>query len=95
MYTRRVAGRRLPATWRKDLDGTTRQLDRLYVINEQERVLERQAGFKRQFLGQARRSRADAIAGHRILVDQPDEEYAAANHEDCSIWRWVGTSAFK
>jgi hypothetical protein len=66
------------------------QLDILYVNNEQERVLERQAGFARLFLGQVRRSRADAIADHRILANQPDGEYASANYEDCSIWRWVG-----
>jgi predicted RNA methylase len=66
------------------------QLDILYVNNEQERVLERQAGFARLFLGQVRRSRADAIADHRILANQPDGEYASANYEDCSMWRWVG-----
>jgi SAM-dependent methyltransferase len=86
--------RRMLAAWRKDLDGTARQLDILYVNNEQERVLEQQVGFARLFLGQVRRSRADAIADHRILANQPDGEYAAANYEDCSIWRWVGASAF-
>ncbi|HEY1208665.1 MAG TPA: hypothetical protein VGE85_04800 [Terracidiphilus sp.] len=94
MNTRKVAGRRLMAVWRTDLDGTIRQLDILFENNEQVRVLERQAGFARLFLGHVRRSRADAIADHRILANQPDGEYAAANHEDCSIWRWVGTSAF-
>ena len=34
--------------------------------------------------------RADAIADHRIMANQPDGEYAAANYEDCSIWRWDG-----
>jgi SAM-dependent methyltransferase len=66
------------------------QLDILYVNNEQERVLEREAGFTRLFLGQIRRSRDDAIADHRILANQPDGEYASANYEDCSMWRWVG-----
>ncbi|MGO9317495.1 MAG: class I SAM-dependent methyltransferase [Terracidiphilus sp.] len=82
--------RRLLADWRKALAGRQVQLDILYVNNEQERVLERQAGFARLFLGQVRRSRTDAIADHRILANQPDGEYASANYEDCSMWRWVG-----
>lgn len=68
------------------------QLDLLYVNNEQEAVIERQAGFTRLFVGQERRSRADAIADHRIMANQPDGEYATANYEDCSIWRWTGKS---
>jgi SAM-dependent methyltransferase len=82
--------RRLLAAWRKSLAGQAAQLDILYVNNEQERILEQQAGFARLFLGQIRRSRADAIADHRILANQPDGEYASANYEDCSMWRWVG-----
>ncbi len=82
--------RRLLAAWKKALAGQPAQFDILYVNNEQERVLERQAGFARLFLGQIRRSRADAIADHRILANQPDGEYASANYEDCSMWRWVG-----
>lgn len=66
------------------------QLDILYVNNEHESVLERQAGFMRLFRGEVRRSRADAIADHRILANQPDGEYAVTNWEDCSITRWVG-----
>lgn len=66
------------------------QLDLLYVNNEQELVIERQPGFRRLFLGQERRSRADAIADHQIMANQPDGEYASANFEDCSIWRWTG-----
>jgi SAM-dependent methyltransferase len=65
-------------------------IDLLYVNNEQERIIEAEAGFTRLYLGQVRRSRADAIADHRIMANQPDGEYAAANYEDCSIWRWVG-----
>jgi hypothetical protein len=65
-------------------------LDLLYVNNEQERVLELQSGFTRLFLGKIRRSRADAIADHKIMANQPRAEYAAANYEDCSIWRWTG-----
>jgi predicted RNA methylase len=82
--------RRLLAAWSKAMAGQAAQLDILYVNNEQERVLERQAGFTRLFLGQIRRSRADAIADHRILANQPDGEYASANYENCSMWRWVG-----
>ncbi len=66
------------------------RLDLLYVNNEQEHVLELQSGFTRLFLGQVRRSRADAIADHRIMANQPDAEYMTANYEDCSIWRWTG-----
>jgi hypothetical protein len=64
------------------------ELDLLYVNNEQERIIERQPGFTRLFLGQVRRSRSDAIADHKIMVNQPDGEYESANYEDCSIWRW-------
>jgi len=66
------------------------QLDLLYVNNEQEGVLEAQRGFVRLFIGQVSRSRADAVADHSILANQPDGEYASANYEDCSIWRWMG-----
>lgn len=68
------------------------QLDLLYVNNEQESVFQAQPGFKRLFLGQIKRSRKDAIADHAIMANQPDGEYVSANHEDCSIWRWVGPS---
>jgi len=61
----------------------------LYVNNEQEGVLESAAGWSRVFLGKVRRSRADAIADHKIMANQPEGEYASANWEDCSIWRWV------
>ena len=66
------------------------ELDILYVNNEQEGVLEMARGFRRLFLGRVSRSRADAAADHRILGNQPDGEYASANYEDCSIWRWAG-----
>jgi hypothetical protein len=86
--------RRLLAAWKKSLPktptGQVAQLDILYVNNEQEHILEQQSGFARLFLGQVRRSREDAIADHRILANQPDGEYASANYEDCSMWRWVG-----
>ena len=70
--------------------GRPGQLDLIYVNNEQESVLQAQPGFQRLFLGQVKRSRADAIADHAIMANQPDGEYTSANHEDCSIWRWVG-----
>jgi SAM-dependent methyltransferase len=86
--------RRLLVAWMKSLSkslaGHPRGLDLIYVNNEQDWVLERQAGFARLFSGQVRRSRADAIADHKILANQPEGEYASANYEDCSMWRWVG-----
>jgi hypothetical protein len=86
--------RRLLKSWNQQLAERSRQLDIIYVNNEQEHVLEsesrRQAGAFRLFLGQIPRSRADAIADHRILANQPEGEYASANFEDCSIWRWRG-----
>lgn len=73
--------------------GREGQFDLLYVNYEHEDILEQRAGFSRLFVGQILRSRADAIADHSILANQPDGEYASANHEDCSIWRWSGTTA--
>ncbi len=66
------------------------ELDLLYVNHEQEHILEQQRGFVRYFQGQVKRSRADAKADHAILTNQPDGEYASADHEDCSMWRWRG-----
>jgi SAM-dependent methyltransferase len=74
----------------KGFDGRPGHFDLLYVNNEHESVLEGYTGFERLFQGQVKRSRADAIADHRILANQPDGEYASSNWEDCSIWRWVG-----
>jgi SAM-dependent methyltransferase len=74
----------------KGFAGRVDQLDILYVNNEHETVLRRQAGLKRLFHGEVRRSRTDAIADHKILANQPDGEYAVTNWEDCSIYRWVG-----
>jgi hypothetical protein len=82
--------RRLLTRIAATFSGRRNQLDLLYVNNEQEAVFESQSGFRRLFLGQIRRSRADAIADHAILANQPDGEYASSNYEDCSIWRWVG-----
>jgi SAM-dependent methyltransferase len=82
--------RRLLASWSRCTSGREGQLDILYVNNEQERVLRLHPGLVRLFAGEVRRSRADAIADHRILANQPDGEYAVTNWEDCSIYRWVG-----
>jgi SAM-dependent methyltransferase len=66
------------------------ELDILYINNEQESVIEAQPGFVRLFHGQVKRSRGDAKADFQILANQPDGEYASADYEDCSIWRWAG-----
>jgi hypothetical protein len=82
--------RRLFAGWRKSLEAKPAPLDLIYVNNEQEHVLEMQKGLTRLFAGKVPRSRADAIADHRIMANQPEGEYASSNWEDCSIWRWAG-----
>ena len=82
--------RRLLRSIAKEFADRPGQLDLLYVNNEQEGELESVRGFQRLFLGQIARSRADAIADHAILANQPDGEYASSNYEDCSIWRWMG-----
>jgi hypothetical protein len=84
--------RRLLKRVAADLAQHPRAVDLLYVNNEQEAILEAQRGFSRLFLGQIARSRADAIADHAILANQPDGEYASSNYEDCSIWRWTGSA---
>jgi SAM-dependent methyltransferase len=84
--------RRLLARLAESFSDHPGQLDLLYVNNEQELIFERQPGFTRLLLGQIRRSRADAIADHRIMANQPDGEYAATNYEDCSIWRFQAGS---
>jgi SAM-dependent methyltransferase len=85
--------RRLLQSWSRGLAGREGQVDILYVNNEQERILEQQAGFQRLFLGQVRRSHADTVADCKILNHQPDGEYAAMAWEDCSIYRWVGKNS--
>ena len=82
--------RRLLKGIARNFAGRTGELDILYVNNEQESVIEAQPGFVRLFHGQVRRSRPDAKADFQIMANQPDGEYASANYEDCSIWRWVG-----
>jgi SAM-dependent methyltransferase len=81
--------RRLLKGWRTRVGA----LDLLYVNNEQEGVLEEwrgSGGWTRLFLGKVRRSKGDAIADHKIMANQPEGEYAAANYEDCSSWRFGG-----
>ena len=82
--------KRLLRTWSKNLREHGRQLDILYVNNEQEKVLRSESGFERLFQGQIRRSHPDAVADEKILKSQPGAEYAAPGWEDCSIHRWVG-----
>ena len=82
--------RKLLRAWRKQLAASTESLDILYVNNEQEHVLEATPGFTRLYKGKIPRSRVDAIADHKIMANQPEGEYASANYEDCSIWRWTG-----
>jgi SAM-dependent methyltransferase len=71
--------------------GRPGELDLLYVNNEQEWVLEAQSGFSRLWSGPIRKTREDAAADRRILLSQPNPEYAAPVYEDCSIWRLQGT----
>jgi len=85
-----VVMRRLLKELAKSFKGRKGELDILYVNNEQDGVLEGQRGFERQFLGDVKRSKADAIADYRIMANQPEGEYASSNAESCSIWRWVG-----
>jgi hypothetical protein len=82
--------RRLLKSWRQTLVERAGALDILYVNNEQEGVLEKERRWRRLFLGKVTRSKADAIADHKIMANQPEGEYASSNWEDCSIWRWQG-----
>lgn len=86
--------RQLLKTWSRQQEVRGGPLDILYVNNEQETVLRRQPGLVRLFVGKVMRSRADAIADHKILANQPDGEYAVTNFEDCSIFRWQGETVF-
>jgi SAM-dependent methyltransferase len=83
--------RRLLRAMARRFAGRSGELDILYVNNEQESALEVQPGFVRLFRGQVKRSRQDARADFQIMANQPEGEYASADYEDCSIWRWVGT----
>ncbi|HEY1804758.1 MAG TPA: class I SAM-dependent methyltransferase [Terracidiphilus sp.] len=85
--------RRLLRAWKRTLADRPGQLDILYVNDEQKNVIRSEPGFERLFRGQIRRSHEDAVADHNILKRQPGGEYAAFGWEDCSIYRWVGTSS--
>jgi hypothetical protein len=79
--------RRMVKNWQKSFAGRAGELDILYVNNEQEGVLEGHKGLNRLFIGEVKRSKADAIADYRIMANQPEGEYTSSNVEDCSIWR--------
>jgi D-alanine-D-alanine ligase len=66
--------------------------DLLYVNHEQERVLAGHSGFVRVFGGDIYKSPEDEEADRKILLNQPEGEYAASEYESCSIWRWVGSA---
>lgn len=82
--------KRLLTKWQEILRAQPNTLDLMYVNNEQESVLGEEPGFTRVFIGKVARSRADAIADHKIMANQPDGEYMSSNFEDCSIWHWNG-----
>lgn len=88
-----VVMRRLLRAVARAFAGRPGEIDILYVNNEQEFVFEAQSGFTRMWGGRVFRSREDAAADRRILLSQPEGEYAAPTHEDCSIWRWSGRKA--
>jgi predicted RNA methylase len=88
-----VVMRRLLLKLAESFAGRPGELDLLYVNHEQEVVIERQKGWKRLFVGPVQRSREDAIADHKIMANQPEGEYTSSNHEDCSVWRYVGNAA--
>jgi len=81
--------RRLLKSWRLPPSPGGTALDLLYVNNEQETELEAAPGWSRLLLGKVPRSKADAIADHKIMANQPEGEYASSNWEDCSIWRLI------
>ena len=87
--------RRILKAWSRLLPDREGHLDLLYVNNEQDHVFRTQPGFVRLFAGPIRRSAADAEADRRILVNQPDAEYAATAWEDCPIYRWAGKSSME
>lgn len=82
-----VVMRRFLAGLRRQLTGRGNRAHILYVNNEQEQEIEQSPGWERVFRGRVRRSREDIFADRKILESHPDGEYAAANYEDCSIWR--------
>jgi D-alanine-D-alanine ligase len=73
--------------------GRPGEIDLLYVNHEQEKVLARHSGFVRAFSGDIYKSPEDEEADRKILLNQPEGEYASSEYESCSIWRWAGTSS--
>ncbi len=69
--------------------GNSAPVELLYVNREQEAVLEGRKRWVRFYLGEVARTKADAIADHRIMAAQPDGEYTSGNFEECSGWRLV------
>jgi D-alanine-D-alanine ligase len=69
------------------------ELDLLYVNHESEKVLAGHSGFTRIFSGDIYKSLDDEEADRKILLNQPEGEYAPSEYESCSIWRWIGTSS--
>ena len=66
------------------------EIDLLYVNHEQEKVLSRHSGFVPVFSGNIYKSPEDEEADRKILLNQPEGEYASSEYESCSIWRWLG-----
>jgi D-alanine-D-alanine ligase len=66
------------------------EIDLLYVNHEQEKVLAKHSGFARIFSGDIYKSPEDEEADRKILLHQPEGEYASSEYESCSIWRWIG-----
>jgi D-alanine-D-alanine ligase len=67
------------------------EIDLLYVNHEQEKVLAKHSGFTQIFGGDIYKSAEDEEADRKILLNQPEGEYAASEYESCSIWRWIGS----
>lgn len=69
--------------------GKVAPVELLYVNYEQEAVLEKRKRWQRFFKGEVARTKADAIADHRIMAAQPEGEYTSGNTEECSGWRYI------
>jgi 16S rRNA G966 N2-methylase RsmD len=70
-------------------DGNSAPVELLYVNHEQEVTIERRKAWARFFKSEVARSKADAIADHKIMAAQPDGEYTSANTEECSGWKLI------
>ncbi len=66
-------------------------LDLLYVNHEFADVLDSHPGFAKLWSGDVFKSAEDEQADRKILLNQPDGEYAASEYESCSVYRWRGT----